>query len=173
MEKEEKTKGKKKDEKKSEEQPKKEIRHENLIRILSTDILGNKKIYVGLTRIKGVSWSFSNALCKKLGVNQNKKTEELTKKKKKKIEEFIKNPRLPSFLLNRRKDLDTGKDKHLSISDLELAKSFDIKRLKKIRSYRGIRHSSGLPVRGQRTKAHFRSKGKALGVQTKKRGKKG
>ena len=39
-----------------------------------------------------------------------------------------------------------------------------LKRLREIKCYRGIRHSLGLPVRGQRTKAHFR-KGKAVGVQ--------
>ncbi len=145
-----------------------------LVRIMSTDIPGSKKIYAGLTRIKGVSWSFANALCKKLRIDKNKKTEELTKEEIKKIEEFIKNPELPAFLLNRRKDLETGKDKHLSVSDLDLVKSFDIKRLKKIRSYRGKRHSVGLPVRGQRTKAHFRSKGKAVGVHVKRKsGKKG
>ncbi len=145
-----------------------------LVRIMSTDIPGSKRVYAGLTRIKGVSWSFANALCKKIGINKNKKTEELKKEEIEKIEEFIKNPELPSFLLNRRKDLETGEDKHLSISDLDLVKSFDIKRLKKIKSYRGKRHSVGLPVRGQRTKAHFRRKGKAVGVHVKKKsGKKG
>jgi small subunit ribosomal protein S13 len=44
-----------------------------------------------------------------------------------------------------------------------LKKEFDIKRLKKIRSYRGLRHATGRPVRGQRTKGHFRSK-TSLGV---------
>ena len=49
-------------------------------------------------------------------------------------------------------------------------KEFDIKRMKKMRSYKGIRHASGLPVRGQRTKSHFRKKGKnkAVGVSKTK-----
>ena len=44
-----------------------------IIRILSRDIPGEKKVYVGLTYLKGISWTFSNALCKKLGINKNKK----------------------------------------------------------------------------------------------------
>lgn len=53
---------------------------------------------------------------------------------------------------------------------LELQTEFDIKRLKKIKSYRGIRHAANLPVRGQRTKSHFRkNKTKSMGI--KKRGK--
>lgn len=138
-----------------------------LVRIIDADIPGEKQLYVGLTRIKGVSWSFANALCKKLGLDKKRKISSLRKDEIKKIEAFIKQPELPSFLLNRRKDLDTGKDLHLLSSDLDLRKSFDIKRLKKIKTYRGLRHALGQPVRGQRTRAHFREKGKAIGVLKK------
>ena len=90
-----------------------------------------------------------------------------------KIEEFLKAGKFPKFLLNRRNDFTTGKDSHLFGNDLELSEELDIKRLKKIKSYRGIRHATGQPVRGQRTKSHFR-KNKAIGVQKKaKPGKKG
>jgi small subunit ribosomal protein S13 len=153
-----------------------EMREESLIRILSTDIPGNKKIYAGLTRIKGISWSFSNALCNCLKIDKNKKVSELSKQEIEKISEFIKNPKLPEYILNRRRDFETGKTLHLSGNDLDMQKEFDIKRLKKIRSYRGWRHASGQPVRGQRTKSHFRKAGKkkAVGVQSKpKPGKKG
>ncbi len=136
---------------------------ETLIRILSTDIPSGKSVYAGLTRIKGVSWSFSNAVCNVLGINKDKKISDLTEKEREKISDFIKNPKLPVFTLNRRKDFASGEDRHLIGSDLELRKEFDIKRLKKIRSYRGLRHVLGLPVRGQRTKAHFR-KHRAVGV---------
>ncbi len=138
-----------------------------IIRIMQTDISGEKQLYVGLTSIKGISWSFSNALCNKLGLGKKRKIESLNSEEIKKIEEFIKNPILPNFLLNRRKDLDTGKDLHLIGSDLDLRKDFDIKRLKKIRSYKGLRHALGQPVRGQRTRSHFRQKGKAVGVLKK------
>ena len=59
---------------------------------------------------------------------------------------------------NRRLDIETGKTSHLYGADLEITKEFDIKRLKKIKSYKGIRHSFRLPVRGQRTKSHFRTR---------------
>ena len=52
---------------------------------------------------------------------------------------------------------------HLISTDLKLRKEFDIKFMKKIKSYKGMRHASGLPVRGQRTRAHFRT-GTSLGV---------
>jgi len=143
-----------------------------LIRILSTDIPGDKEVYAGLTRIKGVSWNFSNAVCKVLGIDKKKKIKELTEKEIEMVSEFIKNPKVPEFILNRRKDFEDGKDKHLIGADLELRKEFDIKRLRKIKSYRGLRHALGLPVRGQRTKAHFR-KEKALGVKKGKMRKSG
>jgi len=72
-------------------------------------------------------------------------------------------------MLNRRKDYETGEDKHLLSSDLAFTKDNDIKMLKKIKSYKGMRHAFGLPVRGQRTRSNFRrNKGKVTGVQKKK-----
>lgn len=156
----EKDKGKKVEEKKPE-------LHEIIIRILQTDILGGKQLYPGLTKIKGISWSLSNAICHKLSLDKKRKISSLSKEEINKIEQFIKGPEIPDFLLNRRKDLDTGKNIHLIGSDLDLRKDFDIKRLKKIKSYRGLRHATGQPVRGQRTKGHFREKGKAVGVVKK------
>ena len=139
-----------------------------LIRIMSKDIEGKIKVYPGLTNIKGVSWSFSNAVCKKLGIDKKRKIGSLTEEEIKKIEGFIKKPEVPEFLKNRQKDFETGEHKHLTGSDLELRKEFDLKRLKKIKSYRGYRHLAGLPSRGQRTKAHFRSnRAKGAGIKKK------
>jgi len=155
------------------EQPKQrreeKVSEERLVRILAADIPGNKKIDVGLIRIKGVSWSFSNAVCKILKIDKNRRIDSLNEDEIKKISEFIKNPKMPGFMMNRRKDFETGQNKHLIGSDLDLQKEFDIKRLKKIRSYRGLRHALGQPVRGQRTRSHFRTKGKkkAIGVMNK------
>jgi len=143
-----------------------EVREEDLIRILSTDIPANKSIYAGLTRIKGVSWSFSNAICKVLSIPRDKKISQLTEKEIEKISEIIEKPNIPGFILNRRKDFDTGENRHMIGSELELRKEFDIKRMRKIKSYKGIRHILGQPVRGQRTKSHFR-KNKAIGVMNK------
>tara|TARA_Y100000034_G_scaffold10725_1_gene11211 strand:+ start:309 stop:752 length:444 start_codon:yes stop_codon:yes gene_type:complete len=142
-----------------------------LIRILNTDLDGERDIYNALAKIKGINFSFSNAICTFMELDKKQKINALSKEEIKKIEEFIKNPKgINDYLLNRRNDYDSGEDLHLSTTNLKFRKDFDIKRLQKIKSYRGLRHSVGLPVRGQRTKAHFR-KGKAVGV-SKKKGKK-
>ena len=146
----------------------KEVSGEGFVRILDTDIPSNKNVYIGLTKIKGISFTLSNAICNYLGINKFKKMKELSEDELKKLNEIpsiIKN--LPSWLYNRRKDRETGHDLHLFGSKLDLTKEFDIRRLKKIKAYRGVRHSLGLPVRGQRTKSHFR-KGMAVGVQKSK-----
>ena len=143
-------------------------REENLIRILSTDLPAEKTVYTALTRIKGISWSFSNALCHKLGIDRKKKILDLSEKEIEEITEFAKNPEVPGFLLNRKKEIQSGETRHLITSDLDLRHEFDIKRLKKIKSYKGVRHIQGQPVRGQKTKAHFR-KNKTVGVRRKAR----
>ena len=146
----------------------KEKHEERIVRILSKDIEGKVKIYAGLTQIKGISWAFSNALCKKLGMDKDKKVGELTEEEIKKITDFIKNPEVPNHLLNRRRDIGTGEEKHLTGTDLDLRKDFDIKKLKKIKSYRGLRHTVRLPLRGQRTKANFRTnRKKGSGIKKK------
>jgi small subunit ribosomal protein S13 len=143
-----------------------------LVRIMQTDIPGNKNVLTGLTYLKGVSWSISNAICKILKLNPNKKITELTPKETEEIIKLLEDPvgKFPKFLLNRRNDFETGKDYHVTGAGLDMKKEFDIRRLKKIRSYRGLRHATGQPTRGQSTKSHFRSKGKkrAVGVQKKK-----
>ncbi len=141
---------------------------EKLIRILSKDIEGGLKVYVGLTKIKGISWSLANAICKILNLDKNRKIGSLSKEEIDKINELIKKPRMPVYLLNRKADIETGENKHLIGTDLELQKEFDIGRLKKIKSYRGLRHALGLPLRGQRTKSHFRrNKKKSVGIKKK------
>lgn len=151
-------------------QPKPEKIYASIVRILQTDIPGNKKVLVGFNYIKGVSWSISNAICKILKINPDKKIADLSKKEIEQIESFLKNPTFPKFLVNRRKDFKTGRDSHLLTTELDITKEFDIRRLKKIRSYRGLRHALGQPTRGQRTRSHFRGKGKkrAIGVEKKK-----
>ena len=51
---------------------------ERIVRILSKDIEGAMKIYPGLTKIKGVSWALSNAICKSLKINKYRKIGSLT-----------------------------------------------------------------------------------------------
>ncbi len=140
---------------------------EVLVRIFGQDMPGSKSIYVGLIRIKGVSWAVANALCLQLGFDKRIKVKDLSKDQIAKIEKALQNITLPSFLQNRRRDPETGLHKHLLTNALDIQKEFDIKRLKKIKSYRGLRHAQGLPVRGQRTRSHFRKRGGAVGVRRK------
>jgi len=178
-EKKEKTEKKKETQKKQEEKkekriiPTKEVIAGKIVRILQTDIPGNKRVYAGLTRIKGVSWAISNALCVMNGIDKKRKIETLTKDEIQKIETSLKEPTFLRFLMNRRKDFSTGQDSHLLGSNLELARELDIKRLKKIRSFRGLRHAMGQPTRGQRTRSHFRTERKrGVGVKVKQKGAK-
>jgi len=154
-----------------------ETEFKHLVRIANADLDGNKKLYHSLTKIKGVSFSLANAIVSVASIDKLKKTGNLSEEEMKKLDQIIKDPakfNIPSWLYNRRKDYDTGKDIHLTAVDLDLTKDFDLKRLKKIKSYRGIRHMSGLPVRGQRTKANFRrNKGKVASVKRRKGAKSG
>jgi len=139
-----------------------------IIRVLNTDIDGNKPLFMALKKIKGIGVNFSNIICNILTLDKRRKVGSLSPEEIKKIEALIENPKeIPSWALNRRKDYDTGNDLHITTSKLKLTQEFDLKRLKKIKSNRGLRHAWGLPVRGQRTRAHFR-KGKSVGVQKKK-----
>lgn len=135
-----------------------EAEPETLVRIFSYDIPGSKNIYLGLTYIKGVSWAISNAICIKLNIPRLKKVSELTKEEIGEIENFLRELPISNFLKNRRFDPETGETKHFYGTDLDMKKEFDIKRLIKIKSYRGIRHATGQPVRGQKTRSHFRSR---------------
>lgn len=134
-----------------------EENNEMLIRIYGYDIPGSKNMYSGLIRIKGISWAISNAVCLQLNIPHSKKISELSKDDIKKIEDFLDNLTIPDFLKNRRRDRETGETAHFYGTDLDMKRDFDIKRLKEIKSYKGIRHALKLPVRGQRTRSHFRT----------------
>ena len=156
----------------NQEKKKPSMRHEEsedqvLVRVAGYDIPGNKKLFPGLTRVKGVGWAISNLTCIKLGLDKTKKASDLSKDEIQKIETFLKNLDAKDYMKNRQKDVETGETKHLIGNDLDIKKDFDIRRMKKIRSYKGIRHTSGLPVRGQRTRSHFRKKGQAVAVRKK------
>ncbi len=129
-----------------------------IIRVAGTDLDGNKMLYLALRKIKGVDFMFSNALIKALNMNPKMRAGDLSDKDVETLEDAMKNPlkyNIPAFLINRRKDYDTGEDKHLVSSDLQLTNDMDLRRLKKIKTWRGVRHSQNLPVRGQRTKAGY------------------
>lgn len=148
-----------------------ELKH--FVRIANNDIIGKKTIIYGLAKIDGIGYSTANAICKITKIDSQKKTGYLTQDEVKKIEEVIQNQNLPDWMKNRKKDRETGKNIHLVSPKLKLTRENDIKLQRKIKSYRGMRHSIGQPVRGQRTRSHFR-KGSAVGVtKSKAKGKKG
>lgn len=143
-----------------------------LVRLANTDLNGDKAIFQALRKIKGISFMYSNAVCFMAGIDRHMKAGELTEAQIKKTEEIMKNPErfgCPKWMLNRKKDPETGQDMHLIMTDLEFAQEMDVKMMKKVKSYKGLRHQWGLPVRGQRTRSNFRkNKGKGLGVTKKK-----
>lgn len=155
----------------------KEASYRHLVRIANTDLDGRKAILVALTKIKGVSDMYANMVCHVAGVDKTHKTGDLNDNQVQKMDEIIRNPnkyKVPTWLLNRRNDIEDGTDKHLITSDLMFRKDQDIKRLKKIKCYRGFRHMDGLPSRGQKTKSNFRkNKGKVQGVKKRKGAKTG
>ncbi|MBI2671092.1 30S ribosomal protein S13 [Candidatus Woesearchaeota archaeon] len=142
-----------------------------IIRVANTDIRGHIPLYHALTKIRGVSYSLANAICNSVNIEKLRKIGSLTEQELNKIESCIKDPikhGMPYWLLNRQHDTETGKDLHLTGADLKFRVEQDIKTMKRLKTYRGIRHSIGQPVRGQRTKAHFR-KGTTVGVQRSKK----
>jgi small subunit ribosomal protein S13 len=141
---------------------------ETLVRIAGCDIKGSRPTFVGLTKIKGISWAIANALCVRLQLNPHRKIGELTKEEIKRIEEYLPKIEIPSFMCNRPSDPETGIAEHLYGVTLDMRKEFDIKRLKEIKVYRGVRHALKQPVRGQRTRSHFRKKSMAAGMKKKK-----
>jgi small subunit ribosomal protein S13 len=141
-----------------------------IIRIAGTDIKGENQLFKSLQRIKGVSGVLANAVCKIHNLDRNRKVGTLKPEEIKKIEDTIKNPAkfgVPIWMLNRRKDLETGEDRHLIGADLTFMQQQDIKRMINIKCYKGVRHMYDLPVRGQRTRSSFR-KGRSVGVVRKK-----
>jgi len=150
-----------------------EKRVKNIIRVGETNIDGSKNIEAAIRQIKGVSFAYARAISKISGF-ESKAIGDLSESELKSLEKMLSNPGdhdIPSWFFNRRNDPDSGKNKHLLTSTLEFTNKMDIDKMKKVKSYRGIRHMFGLPVRGQRTRGSFR-KGKVVGVSRKARAKK-
>ena len=92
-----------------------------ILRIMGTDVQGTLKTSYAVAQVKGVSMSLSNAILKKAGVNPDLRVGFITESDISKIEDVIKDPAkysLPTWLFNRRKDSETGKDMHLLSADL-------------------------------------------------------
>jgi len=144
------------------------------LRIAGREIKGHDKIAKAISSVKGIGSSLGCALTeiieKDLNIPRTEKIGNLTDDQLSKIEEMVENPQnfgIPDWMLNRKKDPETGTNKHLISSDLDFQKKNDIKEEINMRSYKGTRHMFGLTCRGQRTKTSGR-KGLTLGVQKKK-----
>lgn len=139
-----------------------EFKH--IIRVANTDLKGEKPLQIALQRIKGVGFNLAIAICHASGIARTKKAGELSDAEESRLNEVVAHPEhngLPVWLLNRRKDLETGEDKHLLMGDITYTLDQDKKREMKMRSYKGVRYQANLPVRGQRTRSNYRpQKGK-------------
>lgn len=127
-----------------------------MARIAGVDLPRNKRVEVGLTYIYGIGRSRSNEILERVGINPDKRVQDLTE----------------SEISGLRQTIDR---EYRVEGDLRRSVQQDIRRLKDIRCYRGIRHVRGLPVRGQRTRTNARTrKGpkKTVAGQGRRRGMK-
>ncbi|MGK0288973.1 MAG: small subunit ribosomal protein S13 [bacterium] len=109
-----------------------------MARIAGIDLPENKRVEIGLTYIFGIGKSSSNQILDEAGVDKNTRIKDLSEDELGKIREIIKS---------------------LSVEgDLRREVNINIKRLKDLGNFRGIRHRRGLPVRGQRTKTNARTR---------------
>lgn len=122
-----------------------------MARVAGLEIPNDKRVWVSLMSIYGIGEKSARQICNETKIDPNVFVKDLSETELNTIREYI--------------------DKNFKVEG-ELRQSIfrDIKRLKDIRSYRGIRHKLGLPVRGQRTRhnAHTR-KGKSRAVGGLKR----
>lgn len=143
----------------------------HIIRVASTDLDGHLKIPHALTKIKGVNIRYAEILTKLAKIDPEQRLGFLPDRDVKKIEEIMKatpeDYEIPSYLVNRQKDIKTGVNDHVIGSKLMLVNKSDIDRMKRTRSRKGIRHQLGLKVRGQRTKSTGR-RGQIVGVHRRK-----
>lgn len=109
-----------------------------MARIAGVDLPRNKRVVIGLTYIFGIGKSTSKKILESTGINEDTRVNDLTEEEVNLI----------------RKEIDNY---HVE-GDLRRDISLNIKRLRDIRCYRGIRHAKGLPVRGQRTKTNSRTR---------------
>ena len=110
-----------------------------MARIAGTNIPSEKRLEVALTYVYGIGLKTSQKMLADLNIDPNVRVKDMTEADQTKIREYI--------------------DKNLTVeADLSRVGTGNIKRLKEIKAYRGLRHSAGLPSRGQRTKTNARTK---------------
>jgi len=104
-----------------------------MIYIFETDLVASKSVFFALQKIYGIGYNQSLKICKLLGFSKNFKLSELTGDQKKKLIKTIETLNL------------------LITTELKKQKSFSLKQLVNLKTYKGIRRIKGFPVRGQRT----------------------
>ena len=110
----------------------------NLARIAGVDIPRNKRVEVSLTYIFGIGRSTSNKILGATGIDRDTRVKDLTEEQVAKLRAAVEEYKIEGEL---RKEI-----------------RLNIKRLLDIKSYRGLRHRNGLPVRGQKTKTNARTR---------------
>jgi len=110
-----------------------------MARISGVNIPDAKRIEIALTYVFGIGLTSSRKILADTGIDMNTRVKDLTEAEISKLREQI------------------DKNYHVE-GDLQREISLNIKRLKEINSYRGLRHKANLPVRGQRTKTNARTK---------------
>jgi small subunit ribosomal protein S13 len=122
-----------------------------MARIAGVDLPREKRAVIGLTYIYGIGKPTSQDLLAKAGISEDTRIKDLTEEEVSKLRQLI-------------------EDEVLVEGDLRREIAMNIKRLKEIGCYRGIRHRKGLPVRGQKTKTNARTrKGPKKTVSRKKK----
>jgi len=122
-----------------------------MVRIAGVNLPDNKPVFIGLTYILGIGRTSAVEIVKKCDLEGQKRMKELTEQELTKIREVL-------------------NDEYIIEGDLRREVAMNIKRLREIRSYRGMRHSRGMPVRGQRTHTNARTrKGRRRSVVGKRK----
>ncbi len=140
-----------------------------IVRLMNTDLDGEQSTLYALRGIKGVGTRVAEAIVRDAEVDPTQRIGTLEDKEVQKLKEALErfSKMAPEWMFNRKRDPYSGKNMHLFGAELDLTLREDLNRLKKISSYRGIRHEQGQKVRGQRTRSNGRS-GMTVGVQRRK-----
>ena len=140
-----------------------------ILRMADTDMDGLKPLATALTSVKGVGARTANQICKNTGFDPHSLAGFLTAEQQEQLRGAIETygEHVPSWMLNREWDLESGRDLHITGQQVRFTTLDDISRLRTMKAYRGIRHASGNKVRGQRGRSNGRG-GLTLGVSRKK-----
>merc|ERR1712118_517260 len=109
---------------------------QHILRMCNTNVDGRQKVMFGLTAIKGIGRRFSNIICKKCDIDLNKRAGDLTTDEINKIVAVISNPlqfKIPSWMLNRQRDVKDGKTNQKYANFLDQALREDLERMKRVR----------------------------------------